>query len=377
MTTRGHITQRSPGSWSIVMSPGTDPVTGKRRRIWRTIKGTKRQAQAELTKLLAENDRGISPVAGNLKLSDWLAEWLGTIVKRRNRQRTVQSYATICNTHIIPSLGNIPLRNLGPSHIDQLMTSVLDKGRTANTAHHVFTVLRKALNDAERRELIGRNPCRLTSPPHMEAFKVERPSTEAVKAILAKARLDEQFGSAIEFIGRTGIRRGEAVALRWKRIDFDSESVLIAESAQRIDGVGIVITPPKSAAGKRTLQLDPDTIGILRRWRARQDELALSLGQPHDDEGFVFARADGTALNPDHLTRAFKKHASEAGYPKLRLHDLRHHYAYCMIASNAHPKLVQERLGHTSAAFTMQVYGHGSEQMHRQAAERVAAILNV
>jgi len=373
---RGHIKQRSPGSWSIVLSMGDDPITGKRKRTWRTVKGTKKTAQAEMTKLLAEHDRGVSPVAGNVKLAEWLVDWQENVVKHRNAPRTLQGYATICREHIVPALGNLRLHKLDASHVDRLMRVVLDKGRTANTASHVFTVLRKALNDAERRGLISRNPCRLTSPPRVEQYQVEQPSVESVQAVINEAKRDEQHGSVIEFMVRTGVRRGEAVALNWRNVHLDRGVVEIVESASRINGKGLQISSTKSMAGKRTLSLDTQTAALLRHWRATKPVQALSLGPAFTDQGFVFTNLTGGALDPDHLSHAFKRHARAAGHPKLRLHDLRHFHAFGLIASNAHPKIVQERLGHSSAAFTMQVYGHGSEELQREATERFAALLD-
>jgi integrase len=376
MSGRGHIKKRSSDSWSIVISAGVDPSTGKRRRVWRTVRGTKKQAMQQLTKLLAENDQGMPPTAGNTKLVDYLREWIDSIVKHRNTARTMQGYSTICREHIVPACGEIPLHQLQPFHIDRLMNSILEKGRSANTANHVFTVLRKALNDAERRGAIARNPCRLTSPPRMTPYIVEQPSVEHVKDVLELARLDGRYGSIIEFMARTGVRRGEAVAIKWHNLDLDRGVAEIVESASRVTGVGLVMSPTKTTSGRRTLYLDTRTISLLRRWRARQASQVLAGGAFYDDDGFVYANELGKPLDPDHLSHAFKKHARAAEHPRLRLHDLRHFHAFGLIATNAHPKIVQERLGHSSAAFTMQVYGHGSELLQRDATEKFASFLD-
>jgi integrase len=177
-------------------------------------------------------------------------------------------------------------------------------------------------------------------------------------------------------MARTGLRRGEAVALNWENIDLDGRIAKITRSASRVPGQGLQITPTKSAAGKRTLSLDPGTVVLLKHWRARQAEQALGMGAAFRDQGFIFTNLTGGALDPDHLSQAFKRHARAGGYPNIRLHDLRHFHAFGLIANNVHPKIVQDRLGHASAAFTMQVYGHGSEELQREAVERFATMLD-
>ena len=249
-----------------MISAGVDPTTGKRRRVWRTVRGTKKQAMQKLTKLLADYDLGKSPIIGNIKLSGYLREWIETVVKHRNTVRTMQGYATICREHIIPACGEIPLHQLEPFHIDRLMKTVMEKGRSVNTANHVFTVLRKALNDAERRGMISRNPCRLTSPPRMTPYSVERPSIEHIKNIIDRVRHDTRHGTIIEFMARTGVRRGEAVAIKWHNIDLDRGVAEVIESASRVTGVGLVMSPTKTASGRRTLYLDTRTVSMLRQW---------------------------------------------------------------------------------------------------------------
>jgi integrase len=169
----------------------------------------------------------------------------------------------------------------------------------------------------------------------------------------------------------TGVRRGEAIALSWQKINLKRAVAEIVESATRLNGSGVQILATKSAARRRTLSLDKYTVSLLRHWRVLQIEREMKLGSAYNDQGFVFINFTGGLLDPDHL-----KHARAAGFPKLRLHDLRHFHAFGLIATSAHPKIVQERLGHSSAAFTMQVYGYGSEELQREATERFADLLN-
>jgi len=375
MTGRGHIKQRSPGSWTIVLSLGNNPATGKRRRKWETFRGTKRDAEREKTRLLAEYDRGVPPATGKMTVREYLDGWIRDVVTQRNRPRTVLSYASIVRNHLAPALGNILLQQLQPSDVDRMIAAVRGKGLTANTALHVFTVLRKALRDAERRGLVNRNVCRLVDPPKIEPYRVDVPGMDAIASILSEAD-DTEHGPVLRFMAFTGVRRGEAVALRWKNVDLDRGVVAIVESAQRIPGQGVLSQPTKSSAGRRGIALDPSTVSMLRQHRARQAEGILRLGGVYEDCDLVFPAPTGPLLNPDRLSRAFRIVADRAGAHGVRLHDLRHAHATGMLTVGSNLKVVQERLGHSNAAFTLQEYGHVGSGLQAEAAGAFASALS-
>ena len=174
----------------------------------------------------------------------------------------------------------------------------------------------------------------------------------------------------------TGVRRGEAVALRWANIDLDRAVASITETAQRLQGKGIVFQPTKSAAGHRGVDLDTDTIEMLRVHRGDQLLYKSELGLIYQDQGLVFPGPFGGPLDPSVLTRNFQKLARRAGYLGIRLHDRRHGHAASLIKAGAHSRVIQGRLGHASAAFTQQVYGHLSVGLQSQAANAFAKLMS-
>jgi len=176
----------------------------------------------------------------------------------------------------------------------------------------------------------------------------------------------------VRFITMTGLRRGEAIALRWENVDLDRGVLAVTGTAQRFRGQGIVVESPKSQAGRRAVAIDPDTVQMLRDHRGRQLLRAVELDGAFEDNGLVFPGPRGRLMDPPYLTRAFKKMAAVAGVPHMRLHDLRHGHAAGLIRSGAHMKVIQSRLGHASAAFTMQVYGHIEVDMQEDAANAYA-----
>jgi integrase len=172
----------------------------------------------------------------------------------------------------------------------------------------------------------------------------------------------------------TGMRRGEVLGLRWQDIDFDRRRLAIRQTIISID-YRVEVSEPKTARGRRSVALDSGTVTALRGHRAAQNQEKLKLGEAYQDMGLVFCRADGGPVHPDRFTQMFDKHVKESGLPRIRLHDLRHTHATLALAAGIHPKVVSERLGHSTVAFTMDVYSHAIPSMEAEAAETIANLV--
>jgi integrase len=252
--------------------------------------------------------------------------------------------------------------------------ALLASGLSANTVHHVHVALAQALKDAMRKGLVHRNVCQAVDPPRPGRYEVKVPDAQAIGQILDLAH-QGPYGPAFRFMAYTGCRRGEAIALKWQNVDLERGVVSITETAQRLSGKGIVSQPTKSAAARRGIALDPSTVDVLREHRGQQLLLRMELGKIYQDHGVVFPGPLGTLLDPSVLTRNFEKLARQVGFPGLRLHDLRHGHAAGLIRAGTHPRVVQEKLGHASAAFTMQVYGHVAAGLQAEAAKAFASFM--
>lgn len=368
---KGHLRQRSKGSWSVVISWREN---GKPRQKWETVRGTRALADKRLRELLSQMDSGLFPIIGNQTVGDYLKVWLRDIVTLRNRPRTVESYSVIVNNHIIPAIGSIQLTKLQPAAVQRMEASLLESGLSASTVHHVHICLSKALKDATRAGLLNRNVCLAVQPPSPGAYEVSVPETYAVNQILILADAGT-YGPMLRFMAFTGVRRGEAVGLKWENVDLERSVVSIVASAQRLKGKGIVLQPPKSSAGRRGIAIDAGIVDMLRGHQGRQLLYKIDTGDVYKDNGLVFPGPRGGLLDPSVVTRNFEKLARRAGYPGIRLHDLRHAHAAGLIKAGIHPKVVQDRLGHASAAFTMQVYGHLAAGLQGKAAEAFAELM--
>lgn len=200
------------------------------------------------------------------------------------------------------------------------------------------------------------------------------PDAQGVRRILELAR-ETPYYLVFHFLAYTGCHRGEAIALKWENVDLERCIVSITGAAQRLPGKGIVFQAAKSAPSRRGIALDASTVKMLRAHRGGQLLYQAELGEVYDDQGLVFPGPSGRPLDPSVLTRNFEKLARNAGYRGVRLHDLRHGHAAGLIRVGTHPRVVQERLGHASAAFTMQVYGHVAAGFQAEAAKAFAGLM--
>jgi integrase len=373
---KGHIRERSPGHWAIVIE-ARNPQTGERKRKWHSFKGTKREAQVQCARLISDREqRGyIEPTRETLAgfLDRWLDHMRGQV-----SPRTLERYAGLCRKNIVPLLGTVVLTKLQPPNISQAYSKALASGRrdrtgglSPRTVHHMHRVLREALQQALRWQLIQRNPADAVKPPKVERKQMSVIDTDATVDVLEEARGTGLFMTILLGV-LCGLRRGEITALRWLRVDLDHAQLSVVCSTEQTDKGGVREKETKSGKS-RTVALSPLVVEELRRHRAKQAEGLLQLGIRLTDDHHVVAREDGQPLQPRSLSQAFRKFIKARNLPRIRLHDLRHSHATHMLASGVHPKIAQERLGHSSVSVTIDLYSHVLPGMQAEAVNRVDA----
>lgn len=359
----GYVTNRD-GRWYAVTYEGLDPLTGGDRRRWhRAADETEARAPAEmLPSARPPGPRGIT-------LSRYLCtRWLPT---REGRLRPTRSfrYEKMIGLYVLPHIGRVPLRSLTITHLEDLYAHLRHSGRhdggplAPKTALNVHQILRTALADAERAGLVHHNVARLMNPPCHGAAPEQRCWNEHDLRIFLDAAIKHRLGPAVWLAAMTGMRRGEVLGLRWSDIDLDASTLSIRRSVS-CTGYQVHTTPTKTRTSRRSVDLDTTTVAVLCAWRHRQRE---ELGAFAFD-GPVFTRADGQPVHPHALSQAFERLQRAAGVPAIRLHDLRHTHATLMLKHGVPLKVVSERLGHSTPAFTMAVYQHVLPGMQRDAA---------
>lgn len=184
---------------------------------------------------------------------------------------------------------------------------------------------------------------------------------------------DDRLSSLWRVAATTGLRRAELAGLRWEDVDLDAGRLAVRRGLVSVD---YRLLESSTKSGKvRVVELDSETVASLRVHRRRQAEEHLALGSAYEDGGLVFAREDGRPIHPEQISRLFRRHADAAGLPRIRLHDLRHTHGTLLMGSGIHPKVVQERLGHHSSAFTMDVYAHVMPALQAEAAAAFATLI--
>lgn len=375
---KGHIRERSPGRWAIILDL-TDPESGKRRRKWHSFAGTKREAQKECARLITALDRGDYVEPGKETLAKFLDRWLDH-VKSQVSPRSFERYEELARKNIVPVLGGIVLTKLRPEHVSTGYAKALASGRrdgkgglAPRTVHHMHRVLRQALDQAASWHILARNPADEVKPPRVERMKMAALDTAETARLLAHFRPTRMFVPVMLGV-LCGLRRGEVTALRWGAVDLARGQVAIVESTEQTRA-GTRLKETKSGRSRK-VALPSLATEELRRHRARQAEELLRLGVRLSADTHVFAQADGSPVQPNSLTHEFVRIlALSTTLPRVRFHDLRHSHATHLLASGVHPKIAQERLGHSSIAITLDLYSHVMPGMQEDAAAKVDAAL--
>jgi integrase len=363
---KGHIRERSPGHWAIVIDLGRDPETGERRRRWHSFVGTKRRAQDEAARLITELKAGTAVEPTKLTVAAFLERWLEH-TKSQVAPRSIERYGEIAHEYLIPALGNVQLSKLQPLIISSAYDKIRSnrtKGRgdlSAQTILHCHRVLSAALRQAVRWRLLPYNPAADVKPPKIERRRVMTYSLTQTADLLEALRGSWMHVPALLAVS-CGLRRGEIAALRWGSIDLDKGRLAVVQSAEQTRA-GVRYKEPKSGQ-MRTVALSPTVVTELRAHRARQAESLLSLGVRLDADGFVVAQADGSSYDPDSISKEWRLRIIKSGLPRIRFHDLRHTHATHMLASGVHPKVA-----------TLDLYSHVTEGMQADAVTLVDAAM--
>jgi integrase len=374
---RGSIRRRGKRSWQIRFDDGLN-ADGRRNARWATVKGTRQDAQKELTRLLAAADTGTLPEPSKTTLAQHIRGWLNE--PQGLASKTRERYQQLAEQQIIPHLGAIPLQKLKPAHVHTWHGTLLASGGkdgkplSARTVGHAHRVLHRALQIAVESEVLARNVAGIKRPP-----KVEDEEIEILNAAQVDLVLHELEGHALYAISglalATGMRRGELLAIRLCDVDFDGASVRVERSLEETGG-GLRFKPPKSKHGRRTISLPPTAVAVLRaHWRQQLElRLALGLGKP-DPDALVFSTPDGSPMSPDNLSRDWRRACRSLGLPMVMFHALRHTHASALIAKKLDVVQISRRLGHGSPAITLRIYAHLFNTVDSAAADAIESVL--
>jgi integrase len=362
MAGAGNITRRGERSWRLKFEGGErDPINGKRRTRYVTVRGTKKEAQRELTRRLAEVDKGTAVDPSTVTIAEYLRGWLDSASNLA--PKTLERYRQLAEQQIIPHLGGTLLQKLRPAQIHSWHSALLKCGGkdgrplSARTVGHAHRILHGALERAMRLEIVSRNVAHVISPPKVDAAEIVILTAEEITDVLDKLG-DHPLHPIVALAVSTGIRRGELCALPWGAVDFDAATIRVERSLEETAS-GLRIKPPKTRHGFRTIAVPKSTAEILREHYRQQLErrVSLGLGRPGPTD-FVFTLADGSTYPPDKLSRDWGNVVRDRKLPQVMFHALRHSHASALISAGVDIVTVSRRLGHGSPSITLRVYAH-------------------
>ena len=377
----GTIRQRKDGRWEARYTVGRDPGTGK--QVQRSVYGaTQQEVRKKLAQLTAALDNGDYFQPANMTLARWVEIWLQEYTSDK-KYLTVKHSTAQCKAHIVPGLGAVKLAELTTPQIQAFYNGLLRGGMAPKSVRNIHGILTKCLSTAVSVEYIRDNPASRVTLPRVERKEIHPLTDEQVKDFLRVSSEDE-YEILLKVILFTGLRESEAIGLTWDCVDFKTGAVKVCKQLQKrplADG-GFTFAPLKNDKA-RTIKPAPFVMGLLERRKREQAAQRLRAGElwtgwqtvEQQKSALVFTTATGGNLSPQTVYNHYKKLAAKIGAPESRVHDLRHTFAVLSLQNGDDVKTVQGNLGHATAAFTLDVYGHVSERMKDDSAARMEAYI--
>lgn len=371
---RGSIVERYKNSYSVVINLGKDPATGKPRQQWVTVKGSLADAKKRLSELLHQLDTGAYMRPGKTTVAEFLNRWLADYVRPNLSPRGFERYSGIINKHFIPDFGSLKLTQLKPEHLQRHYTNKLKSGLSARTIRYHHGVIHIALQTAFKWGLVMRNVADAVEPPRFKRSQMQVWNEDEVNTFLESAK-GTQYYPLFYTALFTGMRRSELLALRWSDVDFIYSQVSVSRSMHHLKDGTYIFTQPKSEKSRRTIALPPSAFLVQESYRKEKEIEYKMLDGTLKDGDLIFSNL-GKPLRPNTVTRAWENLAAKAGVKVIRFHDARHTHASLMLKQGIHPKVVQERLGHSSITMTLDIYSHVAPGIQESAAVSFDKLLN-
>ena len=367
---KGSVYKRTGSkAWTVAIDVGQDEH-GKRIRKLHSGYPTKRAAEEARIEILSKLATGEYVPPNKVTVRQWLGSWLPA----RQIADTTRAAYEVDVRRLVEGLGNRRLRDLTPVLVSNFYAELAGQGLAPKTIRNTHSTFHRALADAVRQGVVPRNVS-----DHVELPRIERPemktwTADELRRFLEHAKSQRLF-AAFLLMCSTGARRSEILGSRWSSFDAEHARLSIVDTVVLVNHQPVLrLGETKSRRSRRVVALDERVVAVLRAHRSRQNEERLVASSGWHDLDLVFTDEMGGIVSPDWFTRTTKRLAVEAGVPPLTPHATRHTWATLALEAGIHPKVVQERLGHSSIAITMDLYSHVTEGMDRDAAETVAKL---
>ncbi|HJZ32100.1 MAG TPA: site-specific integrase [Hyphomicrobiaceae bacterium] len=329
------------------------------------------QTQAEATKILASVTTGLHVDPSTETVATFVERWLRDWAEISVSNATYARYAGLLRNNVVPVIGTIPIQKLQPAHLQQVYASMARAGLSDRTRLHAHRAIGRMLTHATQWHVVSRNVAELVDTPRVKPREVAILTSTEVQAVLEALRGKPLYMIALVLL-TTGLRRGEALALRWQDVDLDAGVLRVEQAFEQTKRGGLRLKEPKTRYGRRTVTLPPSTVSELRAHKKAQQELRLACGLG-GRATLVFDHFDGSPLSPDVITHQWHAAMKAAGL-KATLHSLRHTHASTLLASGLDVLTISRRLGHATPVLVLTTYGHLFKPDDRAAAIMEAAL---
>ncbi|MBQ8904448.1 MAG: site-specific integrase [Oscillospiraceae bacterium] len=359
--------------YQITIEGGRDPLTGKRIRSFKNVKGSKREANSVMHRLITEMEQGKIIKKSNKSVGEWMDEWVSSYLPNIE-ETTVIGYKTKIRCYIKPALGEILITSLRAEHIQRMINDMINRGLSPKNIRDTYNNVNAAMKKAVATKLIPYNPCEGVALPKLKKYRAKVYSTEMIHTLLNAVKDTDMYLPVLLFV-TVGLRRGELLALRWQDIDFENNLLMVRYNMVCGEN-GYIIKPPKSEASIRDIHIGDDVVSTLKFAKEKYMKDLAEYGKGFQNLGFIIRQDDGSPISPNAMTRKWRRFLNRnEDLPKIRLHDLRHSNATALIQAGVSPKVVQQRLGHADVNITLNTYTHVLPEMDIEAAKKLDEIM--
>jgi integrase len=385
---RGHIHKRvrrtrdgkETTRWYVVVDVGVD-VGGRRRQKWHGGFATRREAEIARARIVNDLHTGSYVAPDRITLSEWVRQsWL-PMIESRIKPSTFDSYRSNMETHVLPAIGSRPLQQLTAAMLNTLYGELLSRGGergplSPKTVSYIHTIVHKAVADAVDAGVLLRNVAERAKPPRpnrRQPREIQCWKAQELARFLELVR-GTRLEAAWRLAAMTGMRRGEILGVRWRDLDLDAARLSVRNAVVTVSYAVLESTPKSHQA--RVVDLDSETVEMLREHRVRQRAERAEWGAEYRDSDLVIASENGEPIHPQSFSQSFERLVSNGSLRRIRLHDLRHTRATIAVKAGVPLKVISERLGHESPAFTLKQYAHVMPGMQAEAAAQIAELVS-
>lgn len=381
MITTGSIRKREHGkghSWQITIELPKDPITGKRVRRYKTVEGTKKEAERAMHEYIREIEKGYYVTDSKITIGEWIDTWLEVYIAPNVSPTTLSRYEGMIKRYIKPIIGHMQVQQLNTLAVQAWVNGLKvspssGKPMAAATIKHAYHVLKGSMDKAVLAGVIPRSPCVSIMLPKGQKKAAVIYDEMQIKQLISAAKGTE-MELVIDMELCLGLRRGELLGLWWQDIDWEKKQVHIVRNRVVVNGKAVV-KEPKTANSVRTIDMPEQLMQKLRKHKLACTANRMRLGSAYTDSDYIIVHPDGKPIYPEYLSQMLTKLQKRAGLPLCRFHDLRHLCATIMLLQGVNVKVAQERLGHKDITTTMNIYSHVLPSSARDAAEKIGSLV--